>query len=238
MAGESAELVLILQHQAGAGPGWLGDVLAEAGVPARIVAPYDGEPVPTDPGWKAIVALGGRMGAYDVDEFPFLNAEKQLLARAALADVPVLGICLGSQLLADALGGRTYPAPQRRLGYPSIELTTAGAADPVVQYLHGPVLAWHGDTFDLPPQAQLLATSSGYPYAFRAGSALALQVHPEASPAIIEGWLGSVGDEDIRGMGFDPRLVRTSVRRNAAAARRTSRAMFRAWLAEIARPRR
>lgn len=236
-ADENAEVVLILEHQRSAGPGWLGEVLGEAGVPSRVVALHDGQPVPADVHWKAIVPLGGRMGAYDVDEFPFLAAEKQLLARAVSAGVPVLGICLGSQLVADALGGRAHPAPERRLGYPAIDLTAAGADDPVVRHLGGPVLAWHGDTFELPPQAQLLATSSGYPYAFRAGSALALQVHPEASPAIVEGWLASVGEDEVRRLGFDPRAVRAAVRRNAAAARRTSWALFRAWLDEIDRPR-
>ena len=120
--------------------------------------------------WAGIVSLGGLMGAYEDERYPWLRAEKRLLADAVSADVPVLGLCLGCQMLADALGGRAYRAPTPELGMLEVDLTDAGRVDPVLRHLDVPVPVWHSDTWELPPGGELLASTPAHPHAFRLGS--------------------------------------------------------------------
>lgn len=136
------------------------------------------KPLPND-GFDAVIVLGGRMGAYDTDDFPWLLQEKDFLRRQVTDCVPVLGICLGSQLLADSLGGRVFLAPTPEVGVIPLELTDAGKVHRVLGAVGKKVFCFHQDTFELPPAANLLASSDRYPQAFEIGSALALQFHPE-----------------------------------------------------------
>lgn len=159
----------------------------------------------------------------------------QFLRQAVAAATPGLGICLGSQLLGEVLGGETRPATETRLGYPGIDLTAAGHQDPVIRHAAGRrFLVWHGDTFDLPPDATLLATSGGYPYAYRIGSAVAVQFHPEASPQLVDSWLDTVDESELQRMGVDPEALRREVHDKADTCRAASFALFRAWTDETA----
>jgi GMP synthase (glutamine-hydrolysing) len=146
------------------------------------------------PDWRAfdlVVAMGGPMGAYEDEAFPWLVGERALLGAAASAGTPCLGVCLGAQLLAAAIGGRAFPGPAPEVGVFDVDLTAAGRRDAVLSVLprRFTVLQWHSDTFDLPDDAVVLASSAAYPrQAFRWRNAFGLQFHAEVTPAMAEEW--------------------------------------------------
>jgi GMP synthase (glutamine-hydrolysing) len=135
------------------------------------------------------VVMGGPMGAFDDLDHPHLPAERELIAECASRDIPVLGVCLGAQLLAASLGGRVYRGPTLEVGLGTVQLTEDGRRDPVLGPA-GPELAvlhWHQDTFELPDGATLLASSAQYCHqAFRVGMAYGLQFHVEIDGAALE----------------------------------------------------
>jgi GMP synthase (glutamine-hydrolysing) len=184
--------IVVLQNEDMAPPGYLGDALDRRGVDWRVVRLDADDPLPEAQDVSGVAVLGGPMGVHDDEEFPFLVDEKQFLVECTKADVPVLGICLGCQLLADGLGGRAYLADRAEVVFAPIDATRNGQADPVVAALAGrSVIRYHHDTFDVPPGGILLATGGGFDQAFRLGSALGLQPHPEVTPDLLRGWLGS-----------------------------------------------
>ncbi len=138
-----------------------------------------------------VVILGAPIAAYEEDKYPFLLDELRLL-ETRLADArPAMGICLGAQLIARALGAAVYPGKTREIGWGAIELTEAGRQSPLRHVGGAPVLHWHGDTFDLPEGARLLASTATTPnQAFAFGAAtLALQFHLEVEARGFEQWL-------------------------------------------------
>jgi GMP synthase (glutamine-hydrolysing) len=184
--------LLVVQHEPGSPPGLLAAAAAATGVELQVVeAP--GQPVPaTLDGAAGLVVLGGVMDADETDVYPHLAGAQELIRDAAARSAPTLGICLGAQLAAAALGGRAYPGPAgEELGWTKVELTAAGRADPVLGALTEPaeVFEWHHDTFDPPPGATLLAGGAVYPsQAFRLGSVVAVQFHPEVDGPLLAGW--------------------------------------------------
>jgi len=224
--------VLVLRHDPDAGPGYLSDALRRAGLSMVVVDVAAGEGLPGGNGWAGVVSLGGGMGAYEEERYPWLAAEKRLLAQAVGMGTATLGICLGCQLLAEALGGRAYPGNGRELGSLQPVLTPEGRADPVLRHLDGPVPVSHADTWDLPPGAVLLATSDRYRQAFRAGSALGVQPHPEVAPAAFARWVRDKPREDLLRDGIDPEAAVAEVRLGAPAQRALARRLFAAWAAE------
>lgn len=226
--------ILILQHDAMVPPGWLGDVLDEEGCPTAIVPLHEGGTVPRVAGWSGMVSLGGTMGAYDEDQYPFLTEEKILMREAVAAGVPVLGLCLGCQMLADALGGRAYLAPRPEVSFTTVTPTGAGAADPVVAALDGEVIVWHQDTWDLPPGATLLASTDRYPQAFRLGSAVGLQPHPEATPEIAAMWAATeAGRTAAERAGTDLDVLVADVNEARGVSEAMARRVFTSWLGEV-----
>jgi GMP synthase-like glutamine amidotransferase len=181
---------LIIRNVASEGPDLLARVLEEEGIAYRVVDAFAAARVPERPeGIEAVVVLGGPMAVYETAAHPILERERRLLRTSADAGVPVLGICLGAQLLANAFGARVYPGPMKEIGWAPISLTPAGTADPVIGPLAGdpPVFHLHGDTFDRPQGAVHLARSRDYPMqAFRIGTrAYGLQFHLEfTAPSI------------------------------------------------------
>lgn len=140
-----------------------------------------------------LVVLGGPIGVYDREDYPFLADEIDAVRTRLLAGRPVLGICLGAQIMAAALGAKVYPGQNgKELGWSALSLTEAGMRSPLAALAPGrPVLHWHGDTFDLPEGAELLAGTGRYPHqAFAWGRhALALQFHIEVTAPGLERWL-------------------------------------------------
>jgi GMP synthase (glutamine-hydrolysing) len=185
--------VLVLQHAPWERPGLISRVLAETVPDVRVLTRV----VHTDPATKlphprdlaGLVVMGGPMNADDDARFPGLATERRLLAAAVDADVPVLGVCLGMQLLARALGARVHPDHGTEIGFAPVDVV---ATDAVLAPLgdRPTVLHWHGDAADLPVGATLLASTPTTPVqAFRAGSALGLQFHIEVDEPLIADWL-------------------------------------------------
>ncbi|WP_338445168.1 glutamine amidotransferase [Pelagerythrobacter marensis] len=161
-----------------------------------------------------LVVLGAPIGAFDDEHYPFLAGEVALIERRLASRRPLLGICLGAQLLARALGAGVAPMAEKEIGFGPLTLTDAGAASPL-QCLEGwPVLHWHGDRFEVPDGATLLAATEHCPHqAFSVGSRiLGLQCHLEADAAEIEAWL--VGHSaELLASGGDPRTIRADAAR-------------------------
>ena len=143
-----------------------------------------GDPLPSTDEVAGLVVMGGPMGALDDAAYPHLAAERDLLRACVEGNVPVLAVCLGAQLLAAAVGSRVFQGPRPEVGLGIVTLTEAGRRDPAFGPAGHvlPVLHWHGDTFDLPSGATLLASSDAYLHqAYRVGRAYAMQFHVEIS---------------------------------------------------------
>lgn len=225
--------IAILEHDAIAPAGYLGDAIEHAGLPSIVIRLHAGDELPSVDTVSGVVSLGGPMGAYDEDKFDFIASEKELLRQAVGSDIPVLGICLGCQMLADALGGMAYAADEMEVEFAPLEVVLKGRTDPVLSTLAEPVLSFHGDTWDAPPGAEVLVTSGRFPHAFRLGSAVAVQSHPEVSAATVREWVAGFGRAKLEESGIDPdgvlQLLATGDTQNAERAHR----MFTAWLDEV-----
>ena len=187
-----------------------------------------GEPLP-GPGFDRVLLLGGAMGAYDVDSHPWLEPEKEWLRGLVASEVPVLGICLGSQLLADALGGQVYKVDRPEAGLVSITLTADGEADQLMAQVGPRVYALHQDSFTLPSDATLLAHSDRFPHAFRLGSALALQFHPDADLDLALAW-GKEDSSILNAAAVDFDDYAQALTEAEPEVDRASRAIFTTWL--------
>jgi len=159
-----------------------------------------------------LVVLGAPIGVYEEDKYPFISDEIRLLQERHSRNLPTIGICLGAQLLARSLGCRVYPGPGKEIGWAPVTLTKPGC-EGVTRHLRDiPVLHWHGDTFDLPAEAELLAsTPICRNQAFRCGrNVIAFQFHPEVSHTNFERWLvghaveiGGVADLTVNALRTD-----------------------------------
>jgi GMP synthase-like glutamine amidotransferase len=185
--------LLVLQHIACEHPGAFTDVIEERGVEAVPVELDEDEGLPDWREFDAVLVMGGPMGAYEEESHPWLAGEKALVREAAEAGRPVLGVCLGVQVLAAALGAEVAPLEGgAEVGLLPVELTAAGRDDPLFQGMPEPLvtLQWHGDTFELPEGATLLASSPAAPHqAFRAGeAAYGVQFHLEVTDEMAREW--------------------------------------------------
>jgi GMP synthase-like glutamine amidotransferase len=140
-------------------------------------------------GYDAVVILGGPIAVYD--NLPYLQLEQALIKHAIRNDVPILGICLGSQLIAHAAGAKVYRGKKKEIGWGYVYATPASNNDIFRGITDNPikVFQWHGDTYDLPANAKILAYSDLYPQAFRIGSAVGIQFHLEVDKSMIQAWI-------------------------------------------------
>jgi GMP synthase (glutamine-hydrolysing) len=185
-----------------------------AGLPWQYVELFRTIPARLDMAQAAgLVVLGGPMNVDEVQRFPFLAREVEWIREAVEAEVPLLGICLGSQLLAKAMGAKVYANAVKEIGWYEIELEPAAADDPLFadSSARQIVFQWHGDTFELPPGAVHLALSRGCRHqAFRCGrAAWGLQFHIEMTPATIDAWLREPGNRrELAGLDYiDPQAI-------------------------------
>ncbi|MBA4245655.1 MAG: glutamine amidotransferase [Pseudomonas sp.] len=181
-----------------------------------------------------LVVLGGPIGVYDHDSYPIVSDELQLLRARLAADRPTLGICLGAQLMAAALGARVYPGPAKEIGWSPLDLAPVAEYQPLAALNDVAVLHWHGDTFDLPQGCTRLAsTSLCRNQAFARGpNVLALQFHPEARGDRFEHWLLGHASE-LASSGIDPITLRRDAKRHAQALERAAAVLLGDWLAQL-----
>ena len=220
--------ILHVEHPDGGGPGVFADVAALQTWRAWAAPPPDGD-------LDAIVLYGGATNVVDADHEPWLRDELAWLGERLADGVPVLGLCLGGQLLAKALGGavtRTNP----EIGWHDVELTDAGRRDPVLGALPSRFEAcqWHSWQFSIPEGGELLATSPAGAQAFRHGSAWGVQFHPEVDRATLGRWIEHYDDDpDAVALGFDPVTGRRQMDERMPAWNELGRRLFAAFLAVI-----
>jgi GMP synthase-like glutamine amidotransferase len=229
--------LLVLQHIACEHPGVFSEVIRERAADAVAVELDAGEALPDWREFDGVVAMGGPMGAGDESEHPWLTAEKRLVREAVEGGRPFLGVCLGVQVLAAALGAPVYAAERAEVGLLEVELTEQGREDPLFAGLDERLvsLQWHGDTFELPEGAVHLARSEQVPnQAFRAGErAYGVQFHLEVTAEMAREWAAVPAYRDSlaatlgaeRGAAFI-----AEVERRAEEMHPVARRLFANWL--------
>ncbi|OGW39336.1 MAG: hypothetical protein A2010_04220 [Nitrospirae bacterium GWD2_57_9] len=189
--------VLIIKNIASEGPGTIEGHLQAEQIPYSIVDLSREEPVQDLNSFSHMVVMGGPMAVYEMHLHPWLREEARLIELAIKSSKHVLGICLGAQMIAHVLGAKVYAGGKKEIGWYDVHLTAEGMKDQVMSTLsvngssRAEVFQWHGDTFDLPAGAVLLASSDLFPnQAFRYSDRVyALQFHIEVTPAIVLDWL-------------------------------------------------
>jgi GMP synthase (glutamine-hydrolysing) len=190
----SLKELVILECDPKVPPGLVVHLLQEREIPFHLVLAHAGESLPSAKSAAAVIVLGGAMGAGDDEAYPFLRELKELIRECVALDTPFLGICLGGQLLSEALGTPVVTGRRGEKGICRVSLTPEGAADPLFLGISPEFLTyqWHNDSFDLPAHCQLLASSDLCPHqAIRHGvSVYGIQFHPEVTAAIVTSWHG------------------------------------------------
>lgn len=191
-------MICLVQNDFRVAPGLYAPFVA--GGRGTLVRAFAGDPLPDPAGLGALIVLGGTMGADDDADYPYLRGVRALMSGALEREVPLLGICLGGQLLAQILGAAVTRQCRSEHGMHPVSLTAAGMADPLFAGFPPsfPAFQWHSDSFDLPPASTHLASTAGCPgQSFRYRQAVGLQFHPEVDRALVAAWSGTV-DRDGR----------------------------------------
>jgi GMP synthase-like glutamine amidotransferase len=217
---------LIIQHEEPTPPGFVNEWLDEHGATVETfrIDIDDREIDPSD--YDLIVSLGAECAAFD-DSMPFVPREARLMRRAVDADVPVLGLCFGGQMLARVLGGDVFRSDVSEIGW----LPVRSKEPELVP--EGPWFQWHFDVFTLPPGATLIAESDLGPQAFVAGRSLGLQFHPEVTAEIMSDWV-RVYRHELDADGVDPDALLEETKRRAPETRQMSRQLLERYLSDIA----
>ena len=218
---------LILQHEDPTPPGHVTEWLDRHGIEAETFR-IDLEDREVDPtGYDLVVSLGSEFAAFD-DSQPFVRREAELMRRAVDADVPVLGLCFGGQMLARVLGGEVYRSDDAEIGWLPVR-----SKDPEV-VPEGPWFQWHFDTFTTPPGAEVIAETDVGPQAFVAGRSLGLQFHPEVTTEIMDEWV-RVYRHELDGDGVDPDALLEQTHAIAERSHGNAMRLFDRFLTDIAR---
>jgi GMP synthase (glutamine-hydrolysing) len=228
--------ILSVLHPGGGHSGLLRERARAAGHELLEWRPADGGQRPA--GADAIAVFGGGMNVADAGELPWLRAEIAMLRHALEDGTPVLGVCLGSQLLAAAAGAEVARAARPEIGWFAVERTQAGALDPVLGALPARFTAyqWHSWTFALPGGAVELARSPVCPQAYSLGArAWGVQFHPEVTSDILDAWFADIGtDPDAVAQGYAA-VARIGLAERLAAWNALGRLLFDGWLGAAAR---
>jgi len=235
--------VWILQHDDAEPPALIQTVLQRQKLQPTLMRP-DQEPLPDalPASCAGLVVMGGPMAVYEPERHPWIERELSLLRQAIETARPVLGVCLGAQLLAAAGGARVYPGePPKEIGWSEIKLTAEGRGDPLGRFLSNPttdepttVFQWHGDTFDLPPGAVLLARSTRVPQqAFHVGrTAYGFQFHFEVTEQIIRHWV-ALWRKDMLAQGVSADDIFSGLKEHLPLLNRRGEELVRAFAALI-----
>ena len=218
---------LVIEHDPDVPAGLVEEWLSERGAELEVwrIATDDREP---DPGaYDLVVTLGSETAAYD-DTVPWVGREQRALRDALAADVPVLGICFGSQSLARALGGRAMRAERSEIGWIEIDSHEPSLVPA------GPWLQWHHDTFTAPAGATVLAHSPAGPQAYTIGRSMGVQFHPEVTPEIVDRWVAG-GRGELEREGVDPDRLAAVARDYDDENRARALALFDVFLDRVAR---
>lgn len=182
-----------------------------------------------------LIMMGGPMGVYEADEHPWIACQMRRLKIRLDKERPTLGVCFGAQMIAAALGAQVYAGPHKELGFHPVAMTEAGGASPLRHVADVPILHWHGDTFTLPDNVELLASSSLYEnQAFRRGpNLLALQFHAEmGEDPRFHSWIEGY-PEFIASAGTDEASLHAAHERHGVDAVAAGRAMIAEWLEQV-----
>lgn len=224
---------LAIRHVAFEDLGLLAPLLAERGYDVRYVeAGVDAIDAAEVAAADLLVVLGGPIGVYETDRYPFLVEEQAAIAARLAARRPTLGICLGAQLMAQALGAEVAPTGRAEIGFGPLTFTDEGRTSVLQPIGDVPVLHWHGDQFAIPDGAQRLAQTPGFPnQAFALGRyALGLQFHLEVEVPQLERWLIGHAHE-LAAHRLDPAAIRRDAAMHGASLTHAAREVFGAWLA-------
>ena len=228
-------LTLALRHVAFEDLGTFEAVLLSRGHEVRYVdVPTEGVATLSADDADLLVVLGGPIGAYEDDAYPFLVDETRLVRDRLLSARPILGLCLGAQIIARALGARVYPGT-KEIGWEPVTLTTEGQGACLAHLGDAAVLHWHGDTFDLPDGARHLASTAAcanQAFAWQS-HALALQFHVEAGGKSLERWFVGHTAEIVATPGVTVEQLRADTARYSERIEAAGAACFGAWLDEV-----
>ncbi|MBX5469498.1 MAG: type 1 glutamine amidotransferase [Thermoleophilaceae bacterium] len=218
---------LVIEHERATPGGLLFQWLDELGADVDVhqIDVEQSDPDPREYG--LLVSLGSEFPAYD-DTLPWLGREMQMMRDAYAAEVPILGVCFGGQLLARVLGGDVYRSQQSEIGW----LPVRSRKPDVVP--HGPWFQWHFDVFEPPPGSTLLADSPVGPQAYTIGRSLGIQFHPEVTPEIMEEWV-RVYRHELDAEGVDPDRLLEETYERAEASRAHAWRLLGAFLDRVAR---
>jgi len=227
--------VLVLQHVPHEGLGTIGPLIREFGLDADFLRVFRNERIPLQiEGYSALIVLGGPMGVYEDDIYPFIKGELRLIRSALNERVPILGVCLGAQLLAKAAGADVYKGGKKEIGWYNVELTGDGLNDRLFQGLPEEltVFQWHGDTFDVPEGARRLASSKLFPnQVIRVGPcAYGIQFHLEVTEEMIREWLAVNKDELGPLESIDPKKIAKEIPANIQTLHAHGRAVISRFL--------
>src|SRR5271157_252727 len=190
--------VQVLQHISCETLGGLEQAFEESGVTYEYLELYNGIEVPPHVESNALVVLGGPMNVYEEDEYPFLKDENALIQEALRMGIPILGICLGAQLIAKASGARVTQGKHKEIGWYDLNLTPAGRKSSIFKGFPSQVkvFEWHGDTFEIPVRGTKLASSVLFPnQSFQVSNAFALQFHLEVNAEMVTTWMNTYVSE-------------------------------------------
>ena len=227
--------LLAISHQRDAGPGVFAEAVERAGAELDVWHIAEAAKPPGEPSaYDAVMTFGGAMHADQEDRHPWLATEKRLLAELLDAGTPLLGVCLGSQLVAEAAGGRAVRAVEPEIGWFDVELTAAGEGDPLIAGL-GPrfeAFEWHSYEVLLPERTEILARTPVCVQAYRVGErAWGIQFHAEVSAADARKWVAEYDvDPDAVRIGIDPDALGFETERKIAAFNDLGRALCARWL--------
>jgi GMP synthase (glutamine-hydrolysing) len=231
--------ILVIENEESARPAMLAAAIADVGFDLDVRSMAAGDPVPDRlDGVAGVVLLGATYDVRDAPQQPHLNREMDLIRHAVDEGIPALGICLGGQLAAEALGGSVQRGPDGpEIGWVTVRPTPEGARDPVASTLGrgAPLFQWHHDVFTPPPGATPILTAEGWPHqGFRVGSVWGVQSHPEIDPELLAVWCRSPdGSEDLEANGVDgERLIEDAARYSGPG-----RSLLDAWCRVVASSR-